>query len=303
MCTFSRSLYALVVISCIPTAGCSSSGQKEPIQFSLGFGLQLHSKPTSIVGPRLSLFEAENKNLTGLDFSGVLTRTNEKVTGLQLAPGANIVGGSTDAVQCAAVNWVDGRTSGLQLGVYNRTKVLRGIQFGLWNSAENGLLPHLPILNFGWSDAPATSKSPMPEAPAADPTPRRERRRQGPVSAGERRFAASLVQDGIAAFRRGDLDHAGRYLERATRIDSANAGAWANLGVVERRRGNSGAALAALKRAVDLDPDNATAWGNHGALLYRMERYDDAVESLERAVELGNSKAEKWLRQARAKAR
>lgn len=292
------SFHGLIFLASVAVVGCTSSGKREPIQLSVGFGLQLHGSATSIVGPRLSLLDAQNKNVTGIDFSGFLTRTDDDVTGLQLAPGANLVGGSTGGLQFATVNYVDGRASGLQLGVYNRTKVLRGLQFGLWNSAENGLLPHLPILNFGWGAAPAATSTATAAAADAPSTDRR-----GMASSTRRAAAEQLVQEGVAEVRRGDLEGAAASLEKATELDPGNPKAWSNRGVVERRRGNLNRALASFDRAVELDPGYATAWANRGALLYRMERYEAAVQSLQEAVNLGNSKARSWLQKARAKVR
>ena len=40
--------------------------------------------------------------------------------------------------------------SGVQLGLFNRSKKIKGLQIGLINCAENGILPVMPLINFSF---------------------------------------------------------------------------------------------------------------------------------------------------------
>ena len=84
----------------------------------------------TIRGVQLGLFDGAGK-MCGVQLAGLLTWT-EDVYGVQLAP----------------INICE-RAHGLQLGLFNRVRS-GGLQIGLLNWNDNGLLPLLPLFNIGF---------------------------------------------------------------------------------------------------------------------------------------------------------
>lgn len=49
-----------------------------------------------------------------------------------------------------------------------------------------------------------------------------------------------------------------------------------------------------LRKATSLDSKNAEAWYNRGMVFCRLERYEDAVDSLNKALEIDPQSADAW---------
>jgi len=118
-----------------------------PIQVGVYPPAQLVDEGDSITGARLNLPYSTNAGLTGVDV-GLFNRISGNLTGLELGI-VNVVGVDTHrAIQVGG--WNDSQTlSGLQFGLLNRTDSVEGLQFGIVNMAkgtEHGL--QLGLLNY-----------------------------------------------------------------------------------------------------------------------------------------------------------
>ncbi|CCN69180.1 VC2662 family protein [Vibrio nigripulchritudo] len=136
----------------------------------------LHGKVSAVKGVDVSVLGmSETDTTTGLNlgmFFGA-SKVNKEMKGLSLGlfnwntgstKGANfgIVNLTNDVkgVNVSAVNYSEGFTmadvglvslsekSNIQLGVFNKTKQIEGVQIGLINCADNGFLPCFPLVNF-----------------------------------------------------------------------------------------------------------------------------------------------------------
>lgn len=91
---------------------------------------------------------------------------------------------------------------------------------------------------------------------------------------------------GLNAFRRGEYEASGRWLEKALEITPYDALLHQNLGLVQRARGNHDSALACLERALELGPDLPMAHVHRGLTLMLLGRNAEAADCLARAVAL-----------------
>ena len=97
---------------------------------------------------------------------------------------------------------------------------------------------------------------------------------------------AALATAGYAAWRAGDPDRAGRWLEAALRRDPDNATALLNLGNLRAAAGALEPALAAYRAAARSRPADPGAWHNVSVTLGRMGRWRDAAEAAARHLRL-----------------
>ena len=170
--------------------------------------------------------------------------------------------------------------------------------------AEEPVLPSEPAD----STSPAASMPPEPTTRVGGPreTPLDERAglfrlAEQHAARGDHRAAADLLNEalekapddvaiaillGRAYGRLTAYDHAERVLQRALRIESRNAEARCELGVVLAKRGLYAAAIDELRRAVELDPALARGYYHLGVCLNQLDRLDEAVEAFESAVAL-----------------
>ena len=89
--------------------------------------------------------------LAGLQVAGLLNTSGETspCQGVQLA-GVNLAG-VADGVQIGVFNHAAGGMTGVQIGLVNISeRPLVGMQIGLINLDENGTIPFMPIMNFGF---------------------------------------------------------------------------------------------------------------------------------------------------------
>jgi Flp pilus assembly protein TadD len=101
-----------------------------------------------------------------------------------------------------------------------------------------------------------------------------------------RATAEAYFNLGIFAFKRGDLENATKWLEKAQDLRPGDVETLNNLGVVYCCRGNYRRAEAVLRQATEAKPEWAKAWDNLGLTLYRMERPKEARETFEKEVAL-----------------
>jgi Flp pilus assembly protein TadD len=118
--------------------------------------------------------------------------------------------------------------------------------------------------------APPTAKLPglvsvpAPVSLAVTPPPPRER-------------VASLIQDGLAAARSGEVETAAAAFRKASDIDPSDAEAWTNLGVVLIRSGDEPRGVEAFRHALRAVPGYPEAHRNLAVALDRLGRGTEAA--------------------------
>jgi len=114
-----------------------------------------------IYGISLTAFLHYSRKNNGISLAGV-SNTIERGNGLIMAFGGNGVYQANGAmiafwgnsahnfsgVQISAENYINGRGTGVQIGLFNKATNFRGIQLGLWNKNDKR---SLPILNWQFS--------------------------------------------------------------------------------------------------------------------------------------------------------
>jgi hypothetical protein len=90
---------------------------------------------------------------------------------------------------------------------------------------------------------------------------------------------------GVAAYHRGDLDAAGRLLEKAIAQAPRNAEAHFYAGLAARKSGRDRDALPLFRRACELDPDNAACRYQLAEAEYRLGNTEAAWRTCEQALE------------------
>jgi len=136
----------------------------------------LHGKVSSVKGVDVSVLGmSETDTTTGVNFGLFFgaSKVNKEMKGVSLglfnwntghAKGLNLgavnITNDVKGVNWSAVNYSEGYTmadvgvvslsekSNFQLGLFNKTKEIDGVQIGLLNCADNGFLPCFPIVNF-----------------------------------------------------------------------------------------------------------------------------------------------------------
>jgi len=109
---------------------------------------------------------------------------------------------------------------------------------------------------------------------------------QPPVRAASRPPATSEVRKGEELLAKGDVKGAWALFEEAIALDSRNARAWLDLGLVYEEVGDWSAAEKAYRRATEIDGNFAEAFNNLGVLLRERNDLEGAIEMLERAARL-----------------
>ena len=141
-----------------------------------------------------------------------------------------------------------------------------------------------------------------------------------PVVSEELQQSQTLIADGLAAYRAGDLTAAAEAFSqaitlapedavaaydlgtvrdaqgdaaaardlytRAVELDPAFTDAHFNLAVSQATAGQDALAIASYRQVLDLEPDRSTALWNLGLLLHASGQRDEAVSLLKQAIEL-----------------
>ncbi len=180
------SLLALAIAATSPLAMADSSGAmfstldgyNAPSNDSVG-GVRLsvlHGKVSEVKGVDFSVLGmSETDKMTGVNFGMFFgaSKVNQEMKGVSLGlfnwntgntKGLNLgavnVTNNVQGVNWSAVNYSEGHTmadvglvslsqkSNFQLGFFNKTQEIDGVQIGLINCADNGFLPCFPIVNF-----------------------------------------------------------------------------------------------------------------------------------------------------------
>ncbi|MDQ3819839.1 MAG: tetratricopeptide repeat protein, partial [Acidobacteriota bacterium] len=77
--------------------------------------------------------------------------------------------------------------------------------------------------------------------------------------------------------------------DKAIEINSRDAGAYLNRGVVRQEDGDKRGALADYEQAIKLEPQLAQAYANRGIVLMEQGRYGESIKDMEKAISLDES--------------
>jgi Flp pilus assembly protein TadD len=97
---------------------------------------------------------------------------------------------------------------------------------------------------------------------------------------------AAQSELGLILYRRGDLETAAGYFERAIELKPDYYEALNNLGIIQNLRAHHQAAIDLFRRALDVSPEYVPAWVNLGTAEYRLGRTEEAIEALKEALRI-----------------
>jgi predicted CXXCH cytochrome family protein len=91
---------------------------------------------------------------------------------------------------------------------------------------------------------------------------------------------------GFALGKAGELETAKITLQRAVKLDPADAQAWSEIGSIESRQGRIETALASLRKAASLDPGLMDVWNSIGVTLNSVRDAAGAEEAFRQAIKI-----------------
>lgn len=97
-------------------------------------------------------------------------------------------------------------------------------------------------------------------------------------------MSTSAVTQGDKLVKEGNYSDALYYYDRAIRVGSKPAAAWASRGVALKRMGQFDEALHCQNVALKLDPDNEIAWCNKGDIYFKSGNLANAIECYDKAI-------------------
>ena len=133
-----RLAVAYFLLVTLLVAGTATAESPRPVQLSLWDPLQLVESERSVTGFRMSLLRVANRDVTGLDVSGLIGSTLGTQRGVQLGVWS-VVKGDLVGAQLVLGGVVEGRMRGLQLGAGSFADDSVGVQIGAANSAKQVL--------------------------------------------------------------------------------------------------------------------------------------------------------------------
>jgi len=104
-----------------------------------------------------------------------------------------------------------------------------------------------------------------------------------------------LLEDALAAQRRGSIGDAKRLYASVLRIDPTNAAAFGNLGIIAAQQGDLAAAERLFRQEIKLRPDDPAGYNNLGTVLQQQARLADAISAHRQAIKLKPKYAEAYL--------
>jgi protein O-GlcNAc transferase len=104
-----------------------------------------------------------------------------------------------------------------------------------------------------------------------------------------------LLEDALAAQRRGSIGDAKRLYASLLRIDPTNAAAFGNLGIIAAQQGDLASAERLFRQQIKLRPDDAAGYNNLGSTLQLQARPADAVAAHRQAIKLKPNYAEAYF--------
>lgn len=108
------------------------------------------------------------------------------------------------------------------------------------------------------------------------------------------RMSTSAIVQGDKLVKEGSYQDAIYYYDRAIRMGSKPASAWASKGVAFKRMGKFEDALHCQNVAIKLDAENEIAWCNKGDVYFKSGDLTKAIECYDKAIELKPKYAIAW---------
>ncbi len=108
------------------------------------------------------------------------------------------------------------------------------------------------------------------------------------------RMSTSAVAQGDKLVKEGSYQDAIYYYDKAIRMGSKPASAWASKGVALKRMGKLEEALHSQNVALKLDPKNEIAWCNKGDIYFKLGKLKKAIECFDKAIDLKPKYAIAW---------
>ncbi len=99
-------------------------------------------------------------------------------------------------------------------------------------------------------------------------------------------FARMHLSTARALGRKGEIEKALAYIERALKVEPASHVAWSSKGYGLMKLGRLQEAVHALETAASLDPNHSNSWINLGEAQLRSKNLGRAIQALEKAVAL-----------------
>jgi predicted O-linked N-acetylglucosamine transferase (SPINDLY family) len=104
-----------------------------------------------------------------------------------------------------------------------------------------------------------------------------------------------LLQDALAAQRRGSLADAKRLYVSVLKIDPSNVAACGNLAIIAAQEGDVAEAERLLERQIALKPDYPAGYNNLGLVLQQQNRLTEAIAAHRQAIKCNPNYAEAFL--------
>jgi predicted O-linked N-acetylglucosamine transferase (SPINDLY family) len=104
-----------------------------------------------------------------------------------------------------------------------------------------------------------------------------------------------LLEDALAAYRKGRVGDAKRLYAAVLKIDPTNAAAHGNLAIIAAQQGDLTGAERLVRREIELRPDYPASHNNLGSVLQQQGRPADAVAAHRQAIKLNPNYAEAFL--------
>jgi len=98
--------------------------------------------------------------------------------------------------------------------------------------------------------------------------------------------AAMLNKIGIAYHQLADLDNAGKYYQRAIKMDPNFADAINNLGTVYYSKKAYRRAIGEFRKVLSVKPDAASTWANLANAYFERKQYELSTDALQKALEI-----------------
>src|SRR3977135_647315 len=95
-----------------------------------------------------------------------------------------------------------------------------------------------------------------------------------------------LLQDALAAQRRGSLGDAKRFYASVLKIDPTNAAAFGNLAIIAAQQGDLATAERLFRQEINVRPDDPAGHNNLGSVLQLQARLPDAIAAHRQAIKL-----------------
>jgi protein O-GlcNAc transferase len=104
-----------------------------------------------------------------------------------------------------------------------------------------------------------------------------------------------LLEDALAAHRRGSIGDAKRLYASVLSVDPTNADAHGNLAIIAAQQGDLAAAERLFRQEIKLRPNYPAGYNNLGSVLQQQAKLDDAIAAHRHAIKLNPNYAEAFL--------